>query len=243
MSWTASLTGTADYWSSSVGRLTSPVGTSVDSPLSGASLPSLKEHSNACQWARAACCCIPSTAAIHLQLPIDFPLYSLPRPVFLRTSSFPSFLPTIRLVSRAPSSHARNRHKMASPQHRYDDSDSEGGDFNPAPADLSDDERPPTSPVESRNDALRSSQSRDDNDADEEANGDSPSVNRRENKDDDEGEEDEDDTGPRKARDDDDDDEDEDEEEDEDDEDDMPVREMVPLHLNSLASTSHTRHA
>lgn len=109
---------------------------------------------------------------------------------------------------------------MASPRRTYDDSDSDGGDFNPAPADGSDDEQQPSSPIESRNGARRSSPSRDDNDADGDANGDSHSV-----RDDDEGEEDEDNTGARKARDDDEDDEDEDDDDDED-EDDMPVREV-----------------
>lgn len=118
---------------------------------------------------------------------------------------------------------------MASPTHRYDDSDSDGGNFNPAPADLSDDEQQPTSPVESRNGARRSSQSRDDNEADGEANGDSHSVNERE---DNESEDHEDDARARKApRDDDDDEEDEDEDEEDDDEDeeDMPVRELTPF--------------
>ncbi|KUI70356.1 Transcription elongation factor spt5 [Cytospora mali] len=49
---------------------------------------------------------------------------------------------------------------MASPQHKYDDSDSEGDDFNPAPADMSDDEQQrdePSSPVASKTDARRSS--------------------------------------------------------------------------------------
>ncbi|KAJ0122328.1 transcription initiation protein spt5 [Diaporthe amygdali] len=105
---------------------------------------------------------------------------------------------------------------MASPRRTYDDSDSDGGDFNPAPADGSDDEQQPSSPIESRNGARRSSPSRDDNDADGDANGDSHSV-----RDDDEGEEDEDNTGARKARDEDEDDEDEDDDDDED-EDDMP---------------------
>ena len=124
---------------------------------------------------------------------------------------------------------------MASPNHRYDDSDSDGGNFNPAPADLSDDEQQPTSPVESRNGARRSSQSRDDNDAD---GGDSHSVHERDGNDSDDHD---DDARPRKAtRDDDDDDEDEDEDEEEDDEDeeDMPVRGMEPsLWFDSLAST------
>lgn len=119
--------------------------------------------------------------------------------------------------------------KMASPNHRYDDSDSDGGNFNPAPADLSDDEQQPTSPVESRNEARRSSQSRDDNDYDHngEANGDTHSVNERE---DNESEVHDDDAAPRKApRDDDDDEEDDEEDEDEDEDDeDMPVREMGP---------------
>lgn len=131
--------------------------------------------------------------------------------------------------------------KMASPNHRYDDSDSDGGNFNPAPADLSDDEQQPTSPVESRNEARRSSQSRDDNDDDHngEANGDSHSVNERE---DNESEVHDDEAAPRKApRDDDDDEEDDEEDEDEDEDDeDMPVREKgptPPLQLDSLAST------
>lgn len=128
---------------------------------------------------------------------------------------------------------------MASPGHRYDDSDSDGGNFNPAPADLSDDEQQPTSPVESRNGARRSSQNRDDNEADGEANGDAHSVNERE---DNESEDHEGDARPRKAaRDDDDDEEDddeEDEEEDDEDEEDMPVRELdSPLQPDSLAST------
>lgn len=128
---------------------------------------------------------------------------------------------------------------MASPNHRYDDSDSDGGNFNPAPADLSDDEQQPTSPVESRNGARRSSQSRDDNDADGDANGDSHSVHGRDGN---ESDDHDDDARPRKApRDDDDDDEDEDEdeeEEDDEDEEDMPVRGMEPpLWFDSLAST------
>lgn len=118
---------------------------------------------------------------------------------------------------------------MASPSHRYDDSDSDGGHFNPAPADLSDEEQQPTSPVESRNGARRSSQSRDDNDADGDANGDSHSVRERDGN---ESDDHDDDARPRKApRDDDDDDEDEDEdeeEEDDEDEEDMPVRGMEP---------------
>lgn len=116
---------------------------------------------------------------------------------------------------------------MASSQHGYDDSDSDGGNFNPAPADLSDDEQQPTSPVESRNGARRSSQSRDDHDADGDANGDSHSVNGREDNESDN----EDDSGARKAaRDDDEDGEEEDEEEEEDedeDDEDMPVRELA----------------
>ena len=127
---------------------------------------------------------------------------------------------------------------MSSPQRKYDDSESEGDDFNPAPADLSDDERQrdePESPVRARNDARRSSVSRDDEDGDVDgdANGDAHSVNGRDNKDDDEGgngDEDEDDIdGRRKARDDDEDDDDDDDEDDEDDDDDdMPVRATTP---------------
>ncbi|KAH8771097.1 hypothetical protein F5883DRAFT_492994 [Diaporthe sp. PMI_573] len=110
---------------------------------------------------------------------------------------------------------------MASPHHGYD-SDSDGGNFNPAPADASDDEQQPSSPVESRNGARRSSPSRDDNDPDGDANGDSHSVNGR----DDNESDNEDGAGARKtARNDDEDDEEDDEEEEEDDdedEEDMP---------------------
>lgn len=113
--------------------------------------------------------------------------------------------------------------------HRYDDSDSEGDDFNPAPEvdNGSDDGRrgrhdEVDSPVESRNNGhRRSSVSRDDEDADADANGDDAHTRRGQ---DDDAEEDEDqDDVPRRRRDDDDDDED-DEDDEEDDEDDMPVR-------------------
>lgn len=122
---------------------------------------------------------------------------------------------------------------MSSPQHKYDDSDSEGDDFNPAPADMSDDEQPrdePESPVASRNDARQSSVSRDDEDAD--ANGDAHSANGHDDEDGVVEEEEEETTGGRKAArdDDDEDDDEEDDEEDEDDDDDeeMPVRVMAP---------------
>lgn len=174
-----------------------------------------------------------------LRLPIDFPLFlSQTRLSFtLDLSFFPSDSPSGLLQGN----HHQTRpppefvFKMASPTHRYDDSDSDGGNFNPAPADLSDDEQQPTSPAESRNGARRSSQSRDDNEADGEANGDSHSVNEREDND----SENEDHAPARKApRDDDDDEEDEDEDEDDDDEDeeDMPVREMAPAPLCSLTA-------
>lgn len=122
---------------------------------------------------------------------------------------------------------------MSSPQRRYDDSDSEGDDFNPAPADMSDDERQrdeASSPIGTRNDARRSSVSREDDDAevDGDANGDVQSADGHDNKED---EEDEEEPAPRrKARDDDDEeDEDEDDEEDEDDDDEeMPVRALAP---------------
>lgn len=184
----------------------------------------------------------------NLRLPIDLPLFSSQTQLSfaLDLSFFPSDIPPhlqgcyhhtpARGLPRA-STHL----EMASPNHRYDDSDSDGGNFNPAPADLSDDEQQPTSPVESRNGARRSSQSRDDNDVDGEANGDSHSVQGREDNESDH----DDDAAPRKAprHDDDEDDEedDEDEEEDDEDEEDMPVRGVAgPLLLHdSLACTFH----
>lgn len=166
-----------------------------------------------------------------LRLPINFPLF-LSKASFPFHLTFPDSLPTFYLPSNrapitTPSFRLQLVSKMASSQHGYDDSDSDGGNFNPAPADLSDDEQQPTSPVESRNGARRSSQSRDDNDADGDANGDSHSVNGREDNESDN----EDDSGARKAaRDDDEDGEEEDEEEEEDedeDDEDMPVRELA----------------
>jgi transcription elongation factor SPT5 len=116
---------------------------------------------------------------------------------------------------------------MASSQH-YDDSDSDGANFNPAPADASDDEQQPSSPVESRNGARRSSLSRGDDDHDGDTNGDAHSVNGPDDESDNEG-----DSAARKAaRDDDEDEDDDDDEEDEDeDDDDMPVRDLAPLAL------------
>ncbi|ROV95023.1 hypothetical protein VMCG_08306 [Cytospora schulzeri] len=120
---------------------------------------------------------------------------------------------------------------MSSPQHKYDDSDSEGDDFNPAPADMSDDEQqheePGSSPVASRNDARRSSVSRDDEDADADANGDGHSAHGHDDEDGVVEEDEEEPTVGRKARDDDDE-EDEDEEDEEDEEDDDD--EEMPTH-------------
>lgn len=169
------------------------------------------------------------------RLPINFPLFlsqtQLPFALglpFFPSDSQPGLLQGYYHQTRPPPGFI---FKMASPNHRYDDSDSDGGNFNPAPADLSDDEQQPTSPVESRNGARRSSQSRDDNEADGEANGDSHSVNEREDN------ESEDDARARKAPRDDDDDEDdeeEDEEEDDEDEEDMPVCELAPSAARQL---------
>lgn len=107
---------------------------------------------------------------------------------------------------------------------RYDDSDSEGDDFNPAPeVDAASDEGrrrnydEPDSPAESRsNNHRRSSVSRDDEDGDEQSG--------RARDDDDEDQ----DEPPRRRRDADEDDEEDEEEDEDEDEDDMPVRSAPP---------------
>jgi transcription elongation factor SPT5 len=123
---------------------------------------------------------------------------------------------------------------MSSPQHKYDNSDSEGDDFNPAPADMSDDEPQrdePESPVASRNDARRSSVSRDDEDADADAdaNADGHSANGHDEETGTVEEEEEEAAGGRKVADDDDEEDDEEDDEDEEDDDEeMPVRAIAP---------------
>lgn len=134
--------------------------------------------------------------------------------------------------------------------HRYDDSDSEGEDFNPAPEvdAASEDGRrrnynDPDSPVESRStNHRRSSVSRDDEDGDADANG--GAAQSRHTRDDDAEDDEEQDDPPRRRRDDDDeDDEEDDEDEDEDDEDDMPVRLTATLPATPSANQSYVEYA